>query len=119
MTGTPSRPGEPAPVLVDETFHTSRYGCYELTRAYHVDGHVLRVRVYRDFYARQSYAVAEILTPQHTWTVVATAPGTQWHHTTPSITPDASPLTPVADDLLRRASRILTPPPSPAALPDR
>ncbi|MGC9668474.1 hypothetical protein ACNTMW_18200 [Planosporangium sp. 12N6] len=120
MTRTPRTPAGRPPVPVDETFHPKRYGCYELTRVYHVDGHVLRVWIYRDFYDFQSHAVAEVLTPQHTWAVVATAPWTQWHHTTPSATADAAPLTSVADDLLRRARRILNPPPStpsPAAAP--
>jgi hypothetical protein len=96
-------------VIVDETFHSSRYGCYHLTRVYHVDGHVLRVRVSRDFYDLQSHAVAEVLTPQRTWTVVASAPFTEWHRATPATTATAAPLTPIADQLLARARRILTP----------
>ena len=97
-------------MIADETFHSSRQGCYELTRVYHVDGHVLRVRVHRDSYGFQSHAVAEVLTPHRTWTVVATAPWTEWHKATPLYTADATPLTPIADRLIERARRILTPP---------
>jgi hypothetical protein len=44
-------------VIIDETFHQSRQGCYQLTRVHHVDGHVLRIRVSRDSYDFQSSAV--------------------------------------------------------------
>ncbi|MCZ7421156.1 hypothetical protein O7605_16760 [Verrucosispora sp. WMMA2121] len=50
-------------MIVDEVFHQGGPGSYELTRVHHTDGYVLRVRVYRDSYAKQRTAVAEVLTP--------------------------------------------------------
>ncbi|MFF0172905.1 hypothetical protein [Micromonospora profundi] len=94
-------------MIVDEVFHQSGHGTYELTRVHHSDGYVLRVRVYRDSYAKQSTAVAEVLTPLLTWTIIASSPGGGWHRTTP----DAAPLIPVADEVLQRARRILPVPP--------
>jgi hypothetical protein len=105
-------------MIVDETFHQHRQGCYELTRVHHEDGHVLRVRVHRDSYLFQSSAVVEVLTPERTWTVLATAPWTQARHeATPLFTTDPTPLAPIADGLIERARRILTPPPGGAAAP--
>lgn len=115
MTGGRSSGTGPEPA--DRAFHHSRYGCYQLTRVHHVDGYVLRIRVYRDSYGFQSDAVAEVLTPQRTWTEVATESWTRWYHTTTAEAVEAA-LTPVADNLLRRARRILHPPP-PEASPDR
>jgi hypothetical protein len=90
-------------MIVDETFYERRQGCYELTRVHHVDGNTVRIRVYRDFYGFQSHAVAEVLTPDRTWTTLATPPWTQWHESTPLVAADATSLTPVADSLLERA----------------
>jgi hypothetical protein len=105
-------------VIVDELFHQGGHGSYELTRVHHIDGYVLRIRVYRDSYAKQSTAVAEVLTPLFTWTIIASSPGHSWHHSTPTTPPDATPLTPIADDLLQRARRILPVPP-PFTAPSR
>jgi hypothetical protein len=104
-------------VIIDETFHQSRQGCYQLTRVHHVDGHVLRIRVSRDSYDFQSSAVVEVLTPQRTWTVLATTPSTEWHESTPLYAADPAPLEPIADRLVDRARRILTPPPDDSAAP--
>jgi hypothetical protein len=98
-------------MLVDQMFHQRRQGCYELTRIHHADGHVLRVRVYRDSYVLQSSAVVEVLTPQRTWTTLATAPWTQQlHESTPLYAADPTSLASIADGLVERACRILTPP---------
>lgn len=98
-------------MIVDNVFHQGSPGCYELTRVHHTDGYVLRVRVYRDSYAKQSTAVAEVLTPLFTWTIIASSPGHSWHRTTPTTAANAGTLIPVADELLRRARRILPVPP--------
>ncbi|MEU2661441.1 hypothetical protein [Micromonospora sp. NPDC007220] len=98
-------------MIVDEVFHQGGHGTYELTRVHHTDGYVLRVRVCRDSYATQSTAVAEVLTPLSTWTAIASSPGGGWHRTTPTASPDAAPLVPVADEVLQRARRILPVPP--------
>jgi hypothetical protein len=97
-------------VIIDEMFSQSRQGCYRLTRVHHVDGHTIQIRVYRDFYGSQSHAVAEVLTTDRTWTTVADTPWTQWHGSTPQFAADPTILIPVADSLLKRARRILTPP---------
>ncbi|MEU1238344.1 MULTISPECIES: hypothetical protein [Micromonospora] len=98
-------------MIVDEVFHQGGPGSYELTRVHHSDGYVLRVRVCRDSYATQSTAVAEVLTPLFTWTIIASSPGSGWHRTTPATPPDATPLITVADEVLQRARRILPVPP--------
>jgi hypothetical protein len=93
-------------MLIDETFHDKSYGCFELTRVHHVDANTVRIRVYRDFYDFQSHAVAEVLTPEHAWTTIATSPWTQWHASTSTAAAEAS-LAPISDSLLERARRIL------------
>lgn len=98
-------------MIVDEVFHLGGSGSYELTRVHHSDGYVLRVRVYWDSYAKQSTAVAEVLTPLFTWTIIASSPGHSWHRTTPTTAANAGPLIPVADEVLQRARRILPVPP--------
>ncbi|MBB5110471.1 hypothetical protein FHU28_000310 [Micromonospora echinospora] len=98
-------------MIVDEVFHQGGPGSYELTRVHHTDGYVLRVQVYRDSYAKQSTAVAEVLTPLFTWTIIASSPGHSWHRTTPTTAPNAGTLIPVADEVLQRARRILPVPP--------
>ena len=96
-------------MIIDETFCQTRQGCYELTQVHHIDGLTLRVRVQRDAYAFQSHAVAEVLTPERAWTAIAHTPHTAWHPDTPLATTTAAPLLPVAEALLTRARRILTP----------
>jgi hypothetical protein len=96
-------------VIIDETFHQEyQLGNYDLTRVHHTDGHVLRVRIHRDFYGFQSYALVEVFTPGLTWTVLAKTPWTDWHEASPMQATDATPLTPIADRLIERARRILT-----------
>lgn len=96
-------------MIIDETFCQTRQGCYELTQIHQIDGLTLRVRVHRDAYAFQSHAVAEVLAPERTWTVIAHTPHTAWHRDTPLVTATAAPLLPVAEQLLTRARRILAP----------
>lgn len=95
-------------MIVDETFHQSSPGCYELARIHHHDGHVLRVRICRDSYRAQSSAVVEVLTPQYTWTALATTPAPTWHDRTRGSAADLALLASIADDLVDRVHRILT-----------
>ena len=95
-------------MLVDESFGTTRDGCYELTRVHHHNDRVIRIRIHRDSYAHQSSAVAEVLTPELTWTELAHVLPTHWHHTTPYRTGNPAPLEPLAEQLLTRAVAILT-----------
>jgi hypothetical protein len=80
---------------------------YTLTRIYHLDGHVLRVKVIRDFYEFQSHATVAVLGGERTWTVLASAPPCDWHERTTSQATDARQLVPIADQLARRGLRIL------------
>lgn len=70
-------------MLIDETTDTSPHH-YRLTQTHHLDGHTIRIRVHRDFYAHQSWAAAEVLTPALTWTELTTAPASDWHPATPT-----------------------------------
>jgi hypothetical protein len=101
------------PVLLDDMFHQRHPGCYQLTRVYRVAGQMLRVRVDRDVHAEQSRAEAHILNPPGGYTTVAATPWTAWWAATPPSAATGEALHPVAEQLLRRALRILTPPPDP------
>lgn len=106
-------------MLLDETAFTEA-SCYRLTQTHDLDGHVVRVRVHRDFYLHQSWAVADVLTPALTWTELATAPAQDWHPDThtPRITAHAAAardtLQPIASDLTGHAQRLLRTVPAPA-----
>jgi hypothetical protein len=97
-------------VIIDETFATTSQA-YRLTRVYRINDHTVRVRICRDAYQPQSYAVAEVLTPMLTWTDLVTEPVSNWYETTPSQfvkpAPTASTLHPLAEQLIRRARTIL------------
>lgn len=93
-------------MLIDESFDLGRQS-YTLTRIHHLDGHVLRVEVKRDFYGFQSYATVAVLTPQQTWTVLASTPPDGWHDRTPTKATHAGCLSPIADGLVARGQRIL------------
>ena len=99
-------------MLIDETTDTAT-NHYRLTQTHQIDGHAVRVRVHRDFYPHQSWATAEVLTPQLTWTELATTPASDWHPSTPATVGTASSdgpdyLRPVADHLTQRAQRLLS-----------
>ncbi len=103
--------------LVDSHFGADPHA-YTLTRVYHLthpDGttHTLRIQVHRDFYPHQSHARASVLATDLTWTSIAHSTPGDWHHHTPNPatrTVGHTHLDPVADELLARAHRILTPP---------
>lgn len=106
---------------IDETTDIATH-YYRLTQTQQLDGHTVRVRVHRDFYQDQSWAVADVLTPALTWTEIATAPANDWHPSTPPVRTAATDglacLRPVADHLTERAHRLLhnnTRPTGPAA----
>jgi hypothetical protein len=99
-----------APVLVEETFHRHVPGSYELTRVYRLAGQVLRIRVRRDVHPDTSLAQAQVLNPPGGYTAVAETPVQHWYPATAADARDGAPLEPVAEDLLQRAARILTPP---------
>ncbi|MFY1673979.1 hypothetical protein ACN27G_29170 [Plantactinospora sp. WMMB334] len=70
------------------------------------------MRIRRDHAVYQCVAVVEVLTPNLTWTTLATEPRATWYPGTPEYA-DGVPLTDVADQLLARARTILAGLPNP------
>lgn len=104
--------------LLEETPGLTRSG-YTLTRLVKIGEHKARIRINRDHYQHQSYAVAEVFTPEHTWTLVITSPPSQWHDRMPRLTNDPAThdtahdtvrgaLGSIADDLTNRTVTLLT-----------
>jgi hypothetical protein len=86
---------------------------YEYTRVVETAGRIVRVRVRRNYYPHQSYAVAEVLADDMTWTQLAVEPRNNWVHDTPRPCPmihAASELGATADHLVHRAAEILARP---------
>lgn len=85
-----------------------------VTRIYHVGQHTVRVRIARDFYLAQSHALAEVLTPALTWTVLCEQPPQDFFDQTALHGPKAANtkalLLELADELANRAARILRAP---------
>lgn len=99
--------------VIDSTHGTTSQG-YTLTRTYHLQNPastVVRVRIYRDFYAHQSYAVAETLTSGMEWNEIATELPANWHDGTPGRPREyrsvANHLAPIAETLVGRAAVII------------
>ncbi|MBX7269570.1 hypothetical protein KIF24_28550 [Micromonospora sp. Llam7] len=96
----------PRTAPVDRVFGERPQG-YNLTEIRRVDGKLLRVRIYRDFYPHQSHALVEVLTPAMTWTELTTEPASAWHSATPSRSTSPAPLDNLAERLFQRAEAIL------------
>lgn len=92
--------------LVDRTFGEHRQG-YDLTEIRRTDGNLLRVRIHRDAYQHQSYALVEVFTPAMTWNPLATEPASTWHAGTPYRSTSPAPLEHLAERLFQRADVIL------------
>ncbi|WP_018352021.1 hypothetical protein [Longispora albida] len=93
--------------LIDRHFGTTEQG-YRLTRVDRIGGHTIRVRVHRDNRASQSHAIAEVLTPQLTWTDLCSDLPSGWFDASPHYTaPADTALDTIAAGLLRRAAAIL------------
>lgn len=90
--------------------HTTNNGP-RITRTYQVGEYTVRVRIARDSYITQSYAVAEVLTPALTWTNLCEQPPERFFEHAPMYGPKAAAsegfLLKLADDLARRTARIL------------
>jgi hypothetical protein len=98
----------------DETAEVTQHD-YRYTRVVETAGRVVRVRVRRDNYPHQSFAVAEVLADDMTWTHLAAEAPNNWVHTTPRPTPmihAATQLGEIAEHLVNRAAEILVPPPT-------
>lgn len=100
-------------MIVDEQFHQGSQS-YKVQQIHHLDGHVLRVRVQRDFYQTQSHAVVEVLTASLDWTPLTFTSPNIWHAQTPTDASNAKPLRPIAGELTYRAQCILAPVTAPA-----
>ncbi len=96
-----------ATTVVDRSFrqHSGGYDLSEIRRT--GSGHRLRVRIRRDAYQRQSYALVEVLTPGLTWTNLAAEPASAWHPATPYRSTTPTPLESLAERLFQRAVVIL------------
>lgn len=107
-------PENTVPELVDQATGVTGQG-YTLTRVHRIGTDTVRVRVERDSYTRQSFAVAEALSALLTWTELAADPPGNWHHTTPRSAGNGvevvGALGEIAGALLRRAAAILARPP--------
>ncbi|MGF7234400.1 MAG: hypothetical protein ACQSGP_05505, partial [Frankia sp.] len=89
-----------------------------LTRVYRIGDDTVRVRIFRDHYPDQSYALADVLRPNREWTNLATNPPSGWHHTTrPAHPNDTTAFSGLADRLAARAATILAAAPPPATHP--
>ncbi|MFI2663435.1 hypothetical protein [Micromonospora carbonacea] len=92
---------------IERTFGEHRQG-YDLTEIRRTSGGILlRVRIHRDAYQHQSYAVVEAFTPAMTWTALTTEPASEWHAATPNRSSGPAPLEGLADRLFARADAIL------------
>jgi hypothetical protein len=95
---------------IDTTIGRTTNDGPRITRIYHCGQHTVRVRIARDFYQTQSHALAEVLTQELTWTMLCEQPPQQFFDQTPLHGPNAATetfLLTLADDLARRAARIL------------
>ncbi|MFI7437849.1 hypothetical protein [Micromonospora haikouensis] len=92
---------------VERTFgeHLQGYDLTEIRRT--SGGTLLRVRIHRDAYQHQSYALVEVFTPTMTWTALTTEPASAWHAATPCRSAGPAPLESLADRLFARADAIL------------
>lgn len=83
---------------------------YHHTRVVEFAGRTIRARVERDYYINQSFAVAEVLSDQMTWTSLAADAPSNWWHDTPrpsADVPAAAALGALTERLLGRAVEIL------------
>lgn len=96
---------------IDTTMGRTTNDGPSITRIYHCGQRTVRVRFARDFYVTQSYALAEVLTPQLTWTTLCEQPRQHFFDQITLHGPEAADgeafLLALADELAQRAARIL------------
>ena len=94
---------------VDEDFGVNRGTSYSYIRTVHLGPYTVQVRVQRGLVREDSYAVAELLSADLTWTALAHSHGDRWfEHTNEPYDVDAkAELNEVADDLIRRVTAIM------------
>ena len=98
-----------AAATVDEDFGVNRGSSYSYIRTVHLGPYTVQVRVQRGLVPEDSYAVAELLSADLTWTALAHSHGDRWfEHTNEPCDVDAkAELNEVADDLIRRVTAIM------------
>ena len=105
-----------ATTAIDTTVGTTTNGGDRITRIYHCGELTVRVRVAHDLYRIQSFALAEVLTPAREWTKICETPPEDFHYAGPDAAtnvtkpPATADLLALADQLARRAARILRAP---------
>lgn len=70
--------------LIDTTHLWTSSQTYGITDTFVMDGEVVRVVIHVDAYAFQSYARADILSADKTWTPLCNRPSGDWHKDAPS-----------------------------------
>ena len=102
-----------ASTAIDTTVGTTTNGGPRVTRIYHCGELTVRVRVAHDLYRVQSFALAEVLTPHRDWTKICETPPEEFHYAGSDganevqAEPTPAALLALADELARRAARIL------------
>ncbi|NUR31152.1 MAG: hypothetical protein HOV83_35795 [Catenulispora sp.] len=96
---------------IDTTIGRTTNNGPSVTRIWHCGDYTIRARVAHDSHRRQSYALAEVLTPARTWTEICETPPEDFHVESSSRARKPQPteveLLTLADQLMRRACQIL------------
>ena len=101
---------------VDEDFGVDSGSSYFYRRTVHLGQYTVRARVRRGGRSDDSWAVAEILNADLTWTELASSDGSRWYkHTAQYNVNPKDELDKVADDLIQRVMAIIIP--SSASIP--
>jgi hypothetical protein len=100
------------PALIDASFEIGSQD-RQLVHVYKDDrNNKIRVRIRRDSYPKQSWALAEVLTPGLTWTGLVSEPVDTWHDRTNLPANQSRLLLPmleeIADSLAQRAVTVLS-----------
>ncbi|GGN23826.1 hypothetical protein GCM10011609_76910 [Lentzea pudingi] len=97
------------PVTVDEDFDVNSGSSYSYTRTVHLGPYTVQMRVQRSIRPHDSWAVAEILSADLTWTALAHTHSDRWfeHTTEPYGVNAKDELNEIADDLIRRVIAII------------
>lgn len=87
---------------------------YHYTRTVEINDRTIRARIERGIYNTNSGALAEVRTGDSTWSTLVADGINNWWYDTPQPSPDvdaATVLSPLADQVLRKATGILASPP--------
>ncbi|MBB5157443.1 hypothetical protein [Saccharopolyspora phatthalungensis] len=105
-------------MITDETTTGNNHTYVYIRTVRTPTGSTVRATVHRDFYPHQSFALAQVLTHDMTWTDLTFEPPEQWWDTTPvprdKHLDTVAELAPIAEKLIDRALIIIGDPPHPA-----